>query len=189
MRTKLILLICLLASMPMLTGCDFLRTVAGRPTSADLQAKLVSINRSSVEREKAARDTVAAARDTLGQNPEPVDSTEAAPEQTPAAQKQAAETAPQVQPALEKEQPAAEPVRTRPPYYVIVGTFSIRENAEKYAGELQGKGYKAKAFPSRGMVAVGVYPDDPSVPSDVFLSKVLSDPSFPKDAWAYYPGH
>ena len=189
MRTKLILLICLLAPLLMLTGCDFLRTVAGRPTSADLQAKLESINRFSFKEETAVKDTVAAVRDTLKQNPEQVDSTQVVLEQIPAAQNQAVETAPQAQPVPEKEQPAAGPVRTRPPYYVIVGTFSVRENAEKYVSELQGKGYQAKAFPSRGMVAVGVYPDDPTVPSDTFLSKVLSDPSFPRDAWAYYPKH
>lgn len=175
MRTKLILLICLLASLLMLTGCDFLRTVAGRPTSADLQAKLESINRTASERAAAANKAVAAAQDTLKHNTDSADSAGEIREQAPAAQEQTADTAQQVS--------------SRPPYYVIVGTFSVSENAENYSRELQEKGYNAKAFPSRGMVAVGVYPDDPSVPSDVFLSKVLADPSFPRDSWAYYPGH
>ena len=49
------------------TGCDFFRTVAGRPTSSELEAKRVTValreqaEREAQAREKAVRDSIAAA--------------------------------------------------------------------------------------------------------------------------------
>lgn len=51
---KKVAIICLALSLLSLSGCDFLRTVAGRPTSAELSEK-----KRVIEEKKAAADSIA----------------------------------------------------------------------------------------------------------------------------------
>ena len=54
---KKILAISALAALCLLTGCDFFRTLAGRPTSADIAAKRALIERTE-QQEAARRDSI-----------------------------------------------------------------------------------------------------------------------------------
>ena len=57
-----ITLILALAALILCQGCDAFRFLAGRPTSADLEAKRAVIEAARAEREKAVQDSIALVR-------------------------------------------------------------------------------------------------------------------------------
>lgn len=173
----------------LLGGCDFFRVLAGRPTSREIEAKRMLIM----------------GRNTLARQPE-TDPAPSVPELLPGdAPADGAQTAPQTEQAKEPEKeqtPPAPPanlgntkISTRSPatftqsrpeyrYYVMIGTFSTRENAVKLASKVEAAGYTTALIPFRsGLTAVGVCPsDDLGVVCDA-LEKLRSESFCPKDAW------
>ena len=63
---RIILLLAFVLGLQLTAGCDFLRTVAGRPTSADIAARRDAIAleearaQAALAREQAVRDSLAA---------------------------------------------------------------------------------------------------------------------------------
>lgn len=174
-----LLSILLLASLTLLvSGCDFFRTLAGRPTSDELAAIINA-------KEKAAAEAVAKASEA-----------QAAPDTLAAADTVAAVQAPAVQaPATPAVQPAAEPApaagKPRPSkilslkYYIVVGTFSSDENARKLVSKAEAKGFPAAVFPFRGMSGVAVCGTDSHEEIKASLAKVRESGIFPKESWIF----
>ena len=106
MTRRFLILVALLSVTMVVTGCDFFRVLAGRPTSKEIEAKRAEILRSAQDDKVVAQDD----KDSVPQQNQ--DSVQVAKP----------ETAASARPAGEKKR-----------YYVIMGAFSSRENAEKYA--------------------------------------------------------
>ena len=158
--------ILLLASLTLLvSGCDFFRTLAGRPTSAELAALRQAEARALAKAEAAARvpDTLAVT-DSL----KAVD-TASAPAAEPA-------------PAAGKPRPSK---ILSLKYYIVVGTFSSDENARKLVSKAEAKGFPAAVFPFRGMSGVAVCGTDSNEEIKASLAKVRESGIFPKESWIF----
>ena len=129
---KLKVCISLLLPLLVLTGCDFFRALAGRPTSAELAALRPSVT-----------DTLPALADTLPAMPDtlvaPVDS---------AAVRDSVLSALALQ--IEPEHG----------FLTAVGSFHSVRNAEKYARMYREKGYEVCIVEWHGVHVVGLNPTD-----------------------------
>lgn len=159
----------LLASM-MLGGCDFIRTVAGRPTSSDIEEKRLLIARREAE-EQAAREAAAAAE---------------------AARKHAADSLAAVAFFAQEKCPMTEASQIRSldlgsvgtKYAIIVGAFSQSGNAQAFADRLSGLGYEAAVIRyTNGHEVVGVCPTDDIIRLAEVYPKVKSEKFCPAEAW------
>ena len=72
MKRSIILL--LSASMLMLTGCDFFRTLAGRPTSAEIEARRIEIMRAEEAALQARLDSMKVAEQDMRDSLDALDS-------------------------------------------------------------------------------------------------------------------
>ena len=157
----------------MLGGCDFLRRVAGRPTSADLDAKRELI---------AAQQQAEAAQKAAEQAAQQVQAVEAAPKPDAssfAALRAAGCLANSVS-ALGLRLPAA----LTHNYYIITGSFSERANAETLAAKLLSKGYESELIRfSERRTAVGACPSDRVEEIVDSYRKLLAGGDVPKDSW------
>ena len=171
MRNKILVFSAFIMTLALCTGCDFFRTLAGRPTSSDIEAMRVELSareaaeaarRDSLERVRreameAAR--IAAATDTLqsmkGLLRSPSRFAGLAKDSTPSAR-----------------------------YSIVIGSYRDRANAMKYSEKLTSEGYPAEAVSFRnGFTAVGVCPTDD--PSELLASlrKVRKERFCPKEVW------
>lgn len=194
---KAIVIAALAAALCLLSGCDFFRVLAGRPTSREIVAKRVRIGQelaagrrpadapAEIPADTLAGETVLPAADsaeTVLPEPEVVP---AAPTPTPAPA--AAQTAPAGSAAktlsarnLMAAGGSALPHR----YYLMIGAFGQPANAERQAGRAEKAGYPATLIPFRnGMTAVGVSPCDDLNAAWAALEKLRGEPFCPKDVW------
>lgn len=158
-----------LAVMMTVSGCDFFRKLAGRPTSEYIEERRIEILRAeeaaararldSLQREQqAVRDSIAAL-DSLKQqggtilNPTRLGGLFAT--------------------KLESR------------YYIIVGTFRTRSNAEALLREVAEVGEYAPALISfrNGMIAVGVCPRNKVADAVAALDSVKGESFCPADVW------
>ena len=158
-----------------LSGCDFFRVLAGRPTSAEIEELRVEIQRVEAEALKARLDSlervrVQRSRDSLARldSLAVVDSivSKAGPIQTPEKYKGL----------------IAGDVKAR--FYVIVGAFKSPTNAEAFRNMVIKRGYEADRFSfQNGLHAIGVCPSDHISGIHKSLKDVSSDRFFPKGVW------
>lgn len=167
MRHSYILLA--VAAILTVTGCDFFRKLAGRPTSEYIEARKLEILRrqeaveqarlDSLQREQAAvRDSIAAL-DSLKQqggtilNPSRLGGLFA--------------------------------TKLEARHYIIVGTFRGRANAESMLNKVAAAGEYAPALISfrNGMIAVGVCPCNRLAEAVAALELVRKEPFCPADVW------
>ncbi len=155
-----------------LTGCDFLRAVAGRPTSKDIENKRIAIIKAEEEALQSRLDSIRMAEQKLVED--------------------------SLASAASLESLKADGVLMNGPsriggvsgmelgkrYYIIVGAFRDRSNAEKMMGTASGKGYDTVLIECRsGMVAVGVCPSDDIVTVERTYRKLMEETFCPKEAW------
>lgn len=147
----------LVAVLSAITGCDFLRSVVGRPTSDDIRAKqaaLLAIRADSID---VNADSVAAMQTIEEQH---------------------------IKLAPPSHSGALVPEDTGKNYFVMVGTFSRKSNAEQLLVLCREAGYSPALIPySNGYTAVAAH-------SCVTLKEALSAledlktrPFCPADAW------
>lgn len=158
-----------------LSGCDFFRILAGRPTSAEIEELRVEIHRVEAEALKARLDSlervrVQRSRDSLARldSLAVVDSivSKAGPIQTPEKYKGLI---------------AGE---SRARFYVVVGAFKSQTNAESFRKVVIKRGYEADLFSfNNGLHAIGVCPSDRIGDIHKSLQDVSSDRFFPKGVW------
>jgi cell division protein FtsN len=158
-----------------LTGCDFFRMLAGRPTSADIEEIRTEIKRVEQEALQARLDSLekvrlAREKDSLAR----VDSFAA------------------LDSIVEKTGPLLNPTKFKgissgefeARYYVVVGAFRSSANAYSFKHKTDGHGYQSRIFCfNNGLCVVGVCPTDHIREAQRSLKKVSEDSFFPKGAW------
>lgn len=68
-------------------------------------------------------------------------------------------------------------------FCVILGSFSSKENAERYVEEIATKGYKCELLTFRNSTAVGVCPTDDEAQAKKSLSELQRQDFCPNGAW------
>lgn len=167
MKCKCLIISSLLISSALLTGCDFVRSALGRPTSADIEAKrqvILEENRLAAEEkakaeaaEKYSRDSLAALDSFAGRG-----------------------TQMKLRSALPATIVSAPELR----YCIIAGAFGTPSNAEKLQSDLEEKGFKAGILVYKsGIRAVGVTPTDDIVELYNSYDRLVGENIIPADAW------
>ena len=137
------LFICVITVL-VVTGCDFFRVLAGRPTSKEIEAKRAEILRSAQD----DKDSVQVVK----------------PEVT--------------------EPVPARPTGEKKRFYVIMGAFSSRENAEKYAERIKSFGYEPEFFGfTEGRTAVGIGGTDDPEEAKAFMKELKGQDFCPEGVW------
>lgn len=68
-------------------------------------------------------------------------------------------------------------------FVVILGSFSNKENAERYVEEIAAKGYKCELLTFRNSTAVGVCPTDDEAQAKKSLEELQRQDFCPNGAW------
>ena len=157
-------LLLMTASLFVLTSCDFLRSLAGRPTSAELNAtEEVDTLVQSVEADTlVAAETVPVSeccdQESIQQNEGTV-----------------------LNPA---ELGSLYATKLEAKYYVIVGAFNLRSNAEALLKKAQNNGYQATLISfNNGLLAVGLCPSSNIADAKEALKQVKAESFCPGDVW------
>lgn len=172
---RFINILLLVVVMVAASGCDFFRVLAGRPTSADIQAKKLEIERVEAEALKARLDSIERARvirmrdslarldslavvDSIVSKTGPIQGTE------------------KFKGLVEGEFKAK--------FYVSVGAFRSKANAKAFRDKVERRGYDAQLFCfASGWYTIGVFPSDRIREIHKSLKLVEADYFFPKGAW------
>ena len=166
MRGVLPVIVLVLSVAFMATGCDFFRVLAGRPTSKDIEAKREQILRSAQD------DKVTAPSDTVASTEQPVATGQ--DEAKPDTVAHERPTGPQTVPKTGEQKR----------FYVIMGAFSSRENAEKYAARIKGFGYEPEFFGfTEGRTAVGIGGTDDQEEAKAFMKELKGQDFCPEGVW------
>ena len=164
---RLMAIAALAASICLLGGCDFFRQLAGRPTSRDIEAKRLRIEREA-EAHQRRLDSLKLVQKQISDSLATLDSLRNAKESMISTRQLATSRGYDL------------PYR----YYVMIGSFSSPANAERQAGKAEQAGYPATRIPFRnGFIAVGVCPSNSLTEVYASLRKLRSERFCPKDAW------
>lgn len=162
------ILLSLAVSMLAVTGCDFFRRLAGRPTSEDIQNKKIQIELAQAAALQARQDSIRRVEQFRLDSLAALDSIShyGVRIYTPARLSGLAET------QLESR------------YHVMVGVFRLRSNAEKLLSRTQAAGYQGSLISfGNGMFAVGVSPTSNIVDAREALKQVRTEKFCPADMW------
>ena len=164
---RLLVIAALSASICLLGGCDFFRQLAGRPTSRDIEAKRVRIEREA-EAHQRRLDSLKLVQKQISDSLATLDSLRNAKESL-----------------ISTRQLATSRGTTLAyRYYVMIGAFSTPANAERQAGKAEQAGYPATLIPFRnGFIAVGICPSNSLTEVYASLRKLRAERFCPKDAW------
>ena len=159
----------------LLTGCDLFRTLAGRPTSKDIEAKQISALLAEKAELMAANENLEAKyNEVLTELHSVKDSLNALDS---ISQYGGTILNPTTLGGLFSTKLEAR-------YYVIVGAFRYRSNAETLFKTAQMKGYKPALISFRnGRMAVGLCPSNNIKEAFEGLKKVKQESFCPSDVW------
>ena len=162
------LLIIMAAAIFMLTGCDFFRKLADRPTSEEIEAKKLEIILAQEALEQARPDSLRREQKMVQDSIAALDSIK---------QQGGTILNPSKLGGL-----FATKLEAR--YYIIVGSFRHRANAEILLGKVSELGYSPALICFRnGMMAVGLCPVNTLPDALVSLKTVKAESFCPKDVW------
>lgn len=167
----------LILTIPMLTltGCDFFRTLAGRPTSKDIEKKQVSVLLKEKEALVTEKNELEARYETLARELQSMKDSLNALDSI--SQYGGTVLNPTTLGGLFSTKLEAR-------YYIIIGAFKYRSNAEVLLNKAKAKGYNPALISFRnGRMAVGLCPSNRI--KEVFdsLKKVKQEPFCPSDVW------
>lgn len=179
---KRVYIIALLAVMLMASGCDFFRKVAGRPTSADLEARKVQIARVEEEKAEAAREQAR------------LDSLAAVAERARLAEEKAVRDSLAAYDVIKEKDCMTYTLSSLKGlssgeldhrYYLVVGSFRDEANAEKFISKVAKEpGMEPVKVRFRtGMFAVAVCPRNKIADMPSVVDEVRAMSFCPKDAW------
>lgn len=156
-----------LLSVFLFTGCDSFRRLAGRPTSADIAGK-----KAWIEAEEAAHqarlDSLRRVQKAIADSLELIDEIKASKTMV----LKVSEVKGMSSAGLDKH------------YYVIIGTFSSRDNASRQGEVAAGAGYVPTLISYRnGFTAVGLNGTDSMAHAWDTFGKLKGEPFCPKDVW------
>lgn len=164
---RLVIIITMAVTMLLATGCDFFRSIAGRPTSAeiDIKREMIAAQEAahqamldSVKRvEKQLADSLALADSLEKMNVSVWDTSKFGGIKTGDLGKT---------------------------YYIIIGAFMDKGNAERKMKEMTSKGHKAEIIGFKNQfTAVGICPTDKKAEASDSLSRLISKGEIGKDSW------
>lgn len=163
-NSRYIIMLCLV--LPVLGGCDLFRKMAGRPTSEQIEQKRAVIESElSVHQERL--DSLDTVQRRISDSLAVLDSMHFSED------------------AVVESRQLSEETRGSLSYnyYIVVGTFGSRDNAEKYADDMNSKGFPAVLIAyANGFTAVGICPSDNIQDVYASLRRVRESISCP-DAW------
>ena len=155
-------IITLLAAAIVLSGCDALRKIAGRPTEAQIEAmrsELLAQREEAIQ--KARLDSIAAVQQALEDSLEVL---------------RLSGIAKSSEGYLAKDYPHK--------YAIVLGAFKEEGNAEKFSKKVQAEGYKTDIINFRsGYKAVCACPTEDLNEAFRTLDKLLAEDFCPMDAW------
>lgn len=166
MRKSLLLVI--IVSALSMTGCDFFRILAGRPTSEDIENKKVEIMRAEEAALQFRLDSLKHAQQMVEDSLAVLDSL-----------KQQCGTIlnPSALGGLFTTKLEAD-------YYIVVGAFNVRSNAERLLKSVADRGYVPVLINFRnGKNAVGLCPSNSLQEIFIALKEVKEEPFCPPDVW------
>ena len=163
-------IIALIALMLILSGCDFMRRLAGRPTSEDIEYKRVELLRAEEAALQARLDSLRQVEEKMLQD-----------------SLNALDSIRQLGGSILN--PAslgglfATKLESR--YYIILGSFRARSNAEGLFKVAKDAGYKPAliTFGKGGLIAVGVSPVNRLQDAMTALTEVKKEKFCPSDVW------
>lgn len=166
MRKSFLLLIVI--TLFTMTGCDFFRMLAGGPTSEEIEMKKVELLRAEQAAAQARLDSLRREQQIVKDSLEALDSIK---------QYGGSILNPATLGGL-----FATKLEAR--YYVIIGSYRVRANAEAMLKTAAGKGYEPALISFRnGMIAVGLCPNNNIVEALEALKKVKKESFCPSDVW------
>jgi len=158
-----------LAVIVLTSGCDAFRRLAGRPTSDEIEAKRAAIEARRAAEHQARMDSLAKVEKMLADSLAVLDSLESMAGK--------AMMKPESLGGL-----SVEPLEHK--YYIIVGSFMDKGNAEVLRTRVASAGYEAELVSFRnGYTAVGVAPSDNIVEAYNSLKKLQKEPFSPDGIW------
>lgn len=165
MRKSIILIV---ASLFVLTGCDFFRSLAGRPTSKDLEQMRIEIMKKEEAAHQARLDSIRREHQIVKDSLAMLDSI---------TQQGGTILNPATLGGLFTTKLEAR-------YYIIIGSFRSRNNAEQLLRTASEKGYKPALISFRnGLVAVGLCPVNNLKEALPALKTVRKEKFCPADVW------
>lgn len=172
MKKSVLTILLMLSIAMMVTGCDFFRKVAGRPTSKEIEAKAeaIEMRREKAEkaREKAVQDSIAAVRKHEADSAAAMDSLRREGLRMMNTSKFGGLSV------------ADLPSR----YYIIVGSFTNFNNAQRCSQVYADRGYDAEIIALRnGYNVVGICKTDDVVELRKSLRKLKRQEFCPSQVW------
>ena len=163
-------LLLIIATMLCLTGCDFMRKLAGRPTSEDVELKRIEILRAEEAALQARLDSLRNVEQRMIQ-----DSLDAL------------DSIRQIGGSILNPASLGGLFATKleARYYIILGSFRTRANAEALFNVAKDAGYKPAliSFGKGGLIAVGVSPVNKLSDAFTALNSVKKEKFCPNDVW------
>ena len=148
-------------------GCDAFRSLAGRPTTKEILAKAERMQ-ADEQAHRARIDSLRRVEKQLADSLAILDSLRTAKESLISTRQLAGGGKYDI------------PYR----YYVMIGSFSSKDNATRQAARAQEAGYPATLIPFRnGFTAVGCCPSDDLTEVYASLQKLRTEEFCPADAW------
>ena len=167
MKTKLFSAAALLCILLAAGGCDFLRTVSGRPTSRDIQKKAELIQR-ELDRKQASLDSMKLIEKQLKDSLAYMDSLR------------------QMKGTILNPSKLGGLYTTKleSRFYIVIGAFRERANAESLVKKVSAQGYPATLISFRnGYNVVGICPSNTPQNTYDMLKEIRSMDFFPPDVW------
>ena len=156
------------------TSCDFLRKIAGRPTSFELEERRLDILRIEEAEQQARLDSLKRVQKMMLDSIARLDSLAVL------------DSIRQVGGSVLNPSSLGGLFSTKleARYYVIVGAFRSRENAERMHKKVEGKGYSPALISFRnGMNAVGICPSNNIQDAHKALRELKKEKFCPSGAW------
>ncbi|MBR3406120.1 MAG: SPOR domain-containing protein [Bacteroidales bacterium] len=166
-------LIFALAAVLLVTGCDFVRTVAGRPTSAQLDEIRKERMAAEEARHQARLDSMARAEKAMA-------------ETLAAREAQLLDSLTQAKGTVLNPSKLGGLYTTKleSKYYIVVGAFRTRSYAERKLTQCNQAGYTATIISFRnGLLAVAICPSDNLEETLKTLKKLRGTEVCPQDGW------
>lgn len=170
----------ILAVTPLLlSGCDFIRAITGRPTSSYLK----EMREAALQEDPAQRQR---AKTTIQPHfEEPSDTV--TDDLTQSAEAETKEMVMEPD-SISVTPPSHEIARTEPvskKYYIVVGSFRTQSIAEKTLDKYRKKGYEAVILSFSNSQAVGICPTDSQEEAQRKRRELIKEKACPPDSWIH----
>jgi hypothetical protein len=150
------------------TGCDFMRKLGGRPTSEDIEKARVEKLLAQEAALKASLDSLKAEKQSVQDS---IDALELFVQQGGTV----------LNPS---KLGVLYTTKLQYKYYVIIGAFRTRSNAEALFNKAESAGYKPVLISFRnGLLAVGLSPADECSNAMEMIKSIRQEPFCPADVW------